>query len=208
MKKKTLLLVLSLTLVLGIIVGGTIAWLKDSTEEVVNTFTVGDIDIDLKEHPLKAGDDYDGKTIDTSATPVTEVDNYKMLPGRELQKDPFVTVKANSEECWLFVKIEKSTNFDDYMTFSVITGNNGWTALSGVDGVYYREVSASTSNQEFKILVDDLVTVKSDVTKEDLADAKTNPPTLTFKAYAIQKEGFDTAAAAWTEASKAETTNP
>ena len=197
MKKKTLLLVLSLTLVLGIIVGGTIAWLKDSTEQVVNTFTVGDINIDLEEHPLKTGDAYDGKTIDTSATTVKAESNYKMLPGRTLQKDPFVTVKANSEACWLFVKIEKSTNFDTYMTYEIA---DGWTALSGQTGVYYRQVAATTAASDpIYVLKNNQVVVKSDVTKTQLEAAATSKPTLTLTAYAIQLEGFENnPSGAWT----------
>ena len=201
MKKNTLLLVLSLTLILGIVVGGTIAWLKDSTEEVINTFTVGDINIDLEEHPLKTGDDYDGKTIDTSKPTVKAEDKYKMLPGRVLQKDPFVTVKANSEACWLFVKVEKSDNFDTYMTYEIA---DGWTAVPGQTGVYYRQVAATTADSDpIYILKNNQITVKSEVTKTQLESAATSKPTLKFTAYAVQQEGLNAVADAWTAASAA-----
>ena len=49
MKKKTLALVLALTLLVAGVIGGTLAWLTDQTDEVKNTFTVGDINIDLTE---------------------------------------------------------------------------------------------------------------------------------------------------------------
>ena len=195
MKKKTLVLILSLVLIMGIIVGGTIAWLKDSTQDVVNTFTVGDIDIELKEHPLE-DDPYDGKTIDTSANPVMKVDNYKMIPGRTLQKDPFVTVKANSEACWLFVKIVESSNFGTYMTYEIA---DGWTAL-GTDypGVYYRTVAATTADSDpIYVLKNNQVVVKSDVTKAQLEAAAQTNPTLTFTAYAVQQEGVADATTAW-----------
>ena len=197
MKKKTLILVLSLTLILGIIAGGTFAWLKASSDQVVNTFTVGDINIELKEHPLKTGDAYDGKSIDTSATPVIKVDNYKMMPGRTLQKDPYVIVKANSEACWLFVKIEKSANFDTYMEFEV---DSNWIALEGQDGVYYRQVEATTADTaKMYVLKDNVVTVKSTVTKAQLEAAQTTNPTLKLTAYAIQLEGFENnPSGAWT----------
>ena len=45
MKKKALVSVLSVALVLCFAAGATIAWLKDQTQEVKNTFTVGDVDI-------------------------------------------------------------------------------------------------------------------------------------------------------------------
>lgn len=177
MKKKTLALVLALTLLVAGVVGGTLAWLTDQTAEVKNTFTVGDINIGLTE---------------TTA-------DYKMIPGNTIAKDPTVTVKANSEACWLFVKVTKSENLDTFITYAIA---EGWTALPGVDGVYYREVPASAADQTFSVLAGDAVTVKSDVTRTTLETAKTNAPTLTFKAYAIQKDHFATADAAWAEVSK------
>lgn len=177
MKKKTLALVLALTLLVAGVVGGTLAWLTDQTAEVKNTFTVGDINIDLTE---------------------TTTD-YKMVPGNTIAKDPTVTVKANSEACWLFVKVTESTDLKDFITYAIA---EGWTALPGVDGVYYREVPASAADQTFSVLAGDAVTVKSDVTRTMLETAKTDAPTLTFQAYAIQKDHFATAAAAWAEVSK------
>lgn len=177
MKKKTLALVLALTLLVAGIVGGTLAWLTDQTAEVKNTFTVGDINISLTE---------------TTA-------DYKMVPGNTIAKDPTVTVKANSEACWLFVQVTESTDLKDFITYAIA---EGWTALPGVDGVYYREVPTSAADQTFSVLAGDAVTVKSDVTRTMLETAKTDAPTLTFKAYAIQKDHFATADAAWAEVSK------
>lgn len=177
MKKKALALVLALTLLVAGIVGGTLAWLTDQTAEVKNTFTVGDINIGLTE---------------TTA-------DYKMVPGNTIAKDPTVTVKANSEACWLFVKVTESTDLKDFITYAIA---EGWTALPGVDGVYYREVPTSAADQTFSVLAGDAVTVKSDVTRTMLETAKTDAPTLTFKAYAIQRDHFATADAAWAEVSK------
>ena len=177
MKKKTLALVLALTLLVAGVVGSTLAWLTDQTAEVKNTFTVGDINIGLTE---------------------TTTD-YKMVPGNTIAKDPTVTVKANSEACWLFVKVTESTDLKDFITYAIA---EGWTALPGVDGVYYREVPASAADQTFSVLAGDAVTVKSDVTRTMLETAKADAPTLTFQAYAIQRDHFATADAAWAEVSK------
>lgn len=177
MKKKTLALVLALTLLVAGVVGGTLAWLTDQTAEVKNTFTVGDINIGLTE---------------TTA-------DYKMVPGNTIAKDPTVTVKANSEACWLFVQVTESTDLKDFITYAIA---EGWTALPGVDGVYYREVPASAADQTFSVLAGDAATVKIDVTRTMLETAKTDAPTLTFQAYAIQKDHFATADAAWAEVSK------
>lgn len=172
MKKKTLALVLALTLLVAGVVGGTLAWLTDQTAEVKNTFTVGDINIDLTE---------------------TTTD-YKMVPGNKLDKDPTVIVKAESEACWLFVKVTESENLDTFITYAIA---EGWTALPGVDGVYYREVPASAADQTFSVLAGNAITVKSDVTKTMLETAKTDAPTLTFQAYAVQKDNVASASDAW-----------
>lgn len=172
MKKKTLALVLALTLLVAGVVGGTLAWLTDRTAEVKNTFTVGDINIGLTE---------------------TTTD-YKMVPGNTIAKDPTVTVKANSEACWLFVKVTESENLDTFITYAIA---EGWTELQ--DGVYYREVPASNADQTFSVLAGNTVTVNDTVTKEMLTAKDFTNPTLTFKAYAIQKDHFTTPADAWAE---------
>lgn len=183
MKKKTVALILALVLVFGAAVGGTIAWLTDKTAEVKNTFTVGNIDIDLTETLPE------GKTA-------------KMVPGDDIAKNPTAIVKANSEDCWLFVTIEKANNFDKFMTYGMA---DGWTQLTTSDGslVFYRTVAASDANQSFAILKDNKVTVKDTITVADMDGVGTNYPTLTFKTYAIQQAHFENVADAWTTVSAA-----
>lgn len=163
MKKKTLALFLALALVLVGIIGGTMAWLTDTTDEVVNTFTDSDIDITLAE---------------------TTGEDYKMVPGYTISKDPKVTVEEGSEKCYLFVKLEESTNFDSFLTYEIA---DGWTALDGVDNVYYRTVDTADMGTAYSVLKDDQVTVKGEVTKE-MMNALTDAtyPTLTVTAYASQ----------------------
>lgn len=173
MKKKVLSIV-AVVLVLCCAIGGTLAWLTDKTDPVVNTFTVGDINIELTE---------------------SENLDLKMVPGNTITKDPKVTVKANSEACWLFVKVEKSTNFDQYLSYEMA---DGWTKLE--DGVYYREVSATTADTDFAVLKDNQVKVLDTVTKTMLEAAKTDAPTLTFTAYAVQKDNVTSVTDAWAKA--------
>lgn len=176
MKKKAFALFLALALVVGGVVGGTVAWLTATSDSVVNTFTVGDINIELTE---------------------TKPENRqaKMVPGNTIGKDPTVTVKKDSEACWLFVKVEESRNLGDFITYVMA---DGWTALTGVDGVYYREVPATTADVSFAVLKGNAVTVKTDVTKANMnALTAATYPTLTFTAYAVQKDNVADAAAAW-----------
>lgn len=181
MKKKVLSIV-AVVLVLCCAIGGTLAWLTDKTDPVVNTFTVGDINIELAE---------------------SENLDLKMVPGNTITKDPFITVKANSEACWLFVKVEESANFGDFMTYEMA---NGWTQGDGTKipaNVFYREVAATTAAIDFSVLQGDSVSVKDTVTKADLNALTQNTfPTLTFTAYAVQKDNIADAKTAWAEASK------
>lgn len=177
---RLLVMILALTLIVGGIVGGSVAWLTAQTAPVVNTFTVGDINITLAET--------------TNA--------FKMVPGNPIAKDPKVTVEAGSEACWLFVKVEESSNLDNFVTYTIA---DGWTKLSenGNTAVYYREVAAipSTGNDSsFYVLKDNKVIVNYNVTKEMMNALETTgatQPTLTFTAYAVQKDNITTAAAAW-----------
>lgn len=191
--RKAFLFTLAAVLLIGCSVGGTLAWLTANTDAVKNTFTVGNINITLTE---------------------TKKD-FKMVPGCTIAKDPKVTVETGSEACWLFVKIAESANLDDFITYTVVTGENGWTALTDADndgiaddGVYYRQVPAPTAaDTTFSVLKDDEVTVLDTVTKEMMNGLTiTTYPTLTFTAYACQlykSNGVEfTAAEAWAEVPK------
>lgn len=200
--KKTTVAIIVFGLVLCFTVGGALAWLIDETPSVTNTFTYGDINIDLSE---------------TTSSP------YKMVPGKALPKNPMVTVKANSEKCWLFVRVEASDNLSQFVEYQINTGENDWTALESVSGVYYRTVEASTADQMFSVLAggtytssdlsetlswsENQVLVKPEVKKEELNALEGAYPTLTFTAYAVQYEGFeDNPTAAWTQIQSANTT--
>ena len=166
MKKKSIALFLAVVLALGAVTAGTLAWLTAGTTAVVNTFTTSDIDITLAE--TEGGVNRE----------------FKMVPGYTIDKDPKVTVVAGSEKCYLFVKLEKSSNFDTFLTYKIASG---WRELTGVNGVYYRVVESGTTDQAFDVLNDNQVTVKDTVTKGNmngLTDATL--PTLTVTAYASQ----------------------
>ena len=170
---KTMFMILAVVLIVGISVGGTLAWLTATTESVVNTFTTSGIEITLAE-----SDDLD----------------LKMVPGHTITKDPKATVKAGSEDCFLFVKLEKSTNFDTFMTYTIA---DGWEELTSAAGpnyeVYYRvfdskdNTNTNAKGTAYSILKDDQVTVKGNVTKADMNALTTATyPTLTVTAYASQ----------------------
>ena len=177
--KKGLLLVLALVLAIGLGIGATLAYLYTDTDPLVNTFEYGDVNIKLEE---------------TTQT-------FKMIPGNDIAKDPIVTVEANSEACWLFVKVEESANFEDFMTYEIASG---WIPYTGENGVYYREVAATTTTAvTFPVLAgkdgftNGYVTVKPSVTKTMLKADGFTAPTLTFTAYAVQKANVASVTDAW-----------
>ena len=183
---KVCLSLLALVLVVGCAVGGTIAWLTATTDPVVNTFTYGKIKIELTET----------KPENKQAT---------IIPGVNISKDPKVTVIGGSEACWLFVKVGEAnwpTFIDEDGRKVSYTIATGWEELPGESGVYYREVDAVTADTDFYVLAGDttypngVVTVSEELTKAEV-NGITTQPTLTFTAYAVQKDGINTAAEAW-----------
>lgn len=163
---KTFVAMLALVLVIGCAVGGTVAWLTAQTGPVVNTFTCGNINIDLTET----------KPEDRQA---------KIIPGVDIEKDPKVIVKANSEACWLFVKVEEEGTFTNEVTYFI---DEGWTKGDDdtkiPENVYYRKVDAVTSDKDFAVLKDNKIYVSENLTKEEIKGI--NHPKLTFTAYASQ----------------------
>ena len=172
--KKGLILIIAVITVVCISISATLAYLYVETDPVENTFEYGDIDITLDE-----SNDL----------------NLKMIPGSNIEKDPKVTVLNGSEACWLFVRIDKSTNFDDFMTYEIA---DGWTALPGETNVYYRVVDATEADTEFAVLKENEVLVKATVLKTELnALTEGTMPKLTFTAYAVQKANVTSVADAW-----------
>lgn len=189
---KSLALILACVLLVGGVIGGTLAWLTADGGSVTNTFTESDIDIKLEET----------KPVDKTAP---------MVPGWTIDKDPKVTVKADSEDCWLFVKITESTNpdLDAYISYAIAAG---WETIQAEDangvtvigrkvykddttkafailgaGNYTDPMDADDTTDDFKITWgDNQVCVKPSVTEQMMEAISTSKPTLSFQAYAVQ----------------------
>lgn len=223
--RKYLLIVACIALVAGLAIGGTIAWLSAKTGEVVNTFTVGNIDIKLEEH------DYLPETNTLNKAEGVETvqtnDDYKIIPGVDLPKDPFVTVKAGSEACYVFVQIKESENWptrdNGKISWSADLGEGKWQQLymydengvtaTAVEGVYFIEqaaISADSADVVYPVLANDKITVSSNLTKYEVdqiiadltgADGKVGSFTLNITAYAIQQAKMKNEYVAWQEVS-------
>lgn len=230
---RSLALILALVLVVGSVVGGTVAWLIADTDPVVNTFTYGDIDLELDETKTDEKGNPVDENGDGAPDKTTEGNEYEMTPGEEYLKDPAVTVLAGNEACWLFVKLEEKggvtiTNadgstttydFDDYLTYAVA---DGWTQLAdaqgeAVEGIWFRYVGEDTDDTEvaYEVLKDNKISVLENVTKDMLnaldnngkdADTATYP-SLSVTAYAVQYSGFEPEVSEGTTESTAEQIN-
>lgn len=199
--KKKLMTALALVLVIAMSVAGTYAYLT-SQASVKNTFTVGNVAITLDETDVNEW----GAAI-TGADRVTE-NTYKLMPGHEYLKDPTVHVAANSEACYVFVNVEdglnaievndmSSDNSEDWTPniANQITSQFGWTQLTEANGnkvanVYYKEVAATKTDVNLQVFNGFRLTDNANTSAYGSAS-------ITVTAYAVQKDGFDTAAAAW-----------
>ena len=193
MKKNKILKTLGLfgcaILLVAVSIAGTMAYMTSQTETITNTFTVGSVNITMDETDVNAYGVKDGESRVTA-------NEYKLIPGHTYVKDPTIHVAEGSEQCWLFVKvvnnitdIEAATTIADQMTA------NGWTALTGVDNVYYHAVvDARTAAQDVNVF-------ESFTVKTDAAVNSYNGKTVEITAYAIQADGFgNNAKDVWTAA--------
>lgn len=194
-KMKSTVVALSIILVICLTIAGTITYLQDSTDPVVNTFAPSNIDLELEE--TGAEENEEDKQWEKS---------FQMVPGVDIAKDPKVTVTADID-CYVFVKVEaengvvlagKSTE-DDYITYAIATG---WELVPGQTNVYYQLVDADEEFEDVPVLAGNEVHVLESVTKEMMQAAGTTVPTLKFTAYAFQLAKGDTVftpAEAWAQ---------
>lgn len=207
MKARTKALVLALCAVMLVTatVFATMAFLT-SKDEVVNTFTIGKVAITLDEADV---DEYGfAETNDSGEYARVKENDYTLIPGRTYTKDPTVHVQPGSEASWIFVKIDNLDLFEVALNERTIKWqitDNGWTELEGVDGVYgvygvyYKSVEKNDtpSAKDYKVFAG--FTIMGDISDSDEAYAALDGKELTITAYAIQRDGFDTAEAAWAQ---------
>lgn len=185
---KVVVLLLAVVLLIGCVAGGTIAYLMAKSSTVNNTFVAGE--------------------IGTLTLSETTGNSYIVTPGVDIKKDPTVTFNGNNVAAYVFLKVEATgwdvSGSDTTYTYSIGTNQdmkwelNGWTKLE--DGVYYKEVAANAGEQSWSVIKDNKITVSSEITKANISDYTKG---LSFTAYAIQKDGFTTVAAAWAQAQTA-----
>ena len=179
MKKAKLLTTLAAVALIGAIgVGSTFAYLSSKTETVVNTFTVGNVVITLDEK------DTDGSTADAERDTANAYTD--MIPGNSYEKDPTVHVSANSENCYVFVKV---TGLDANKDALVINAfNTNLVKVDGSnnnDGIYRYNAVVTKSASVQDIVVFNGFTLKSDV------KGGTTITNITVEACAVQADNLN-----------------
>ena len=206
-KSKALLLALCAVLLVTVTVFGTMAYLT-STDEVTNTFTVGQVAIKLDE--AKANTD---GTLVAGADRV-KANSYKLLPGHTYNKDPMVTVLKGSESSYvkMTVTFTKAAELDAIFApnGADMTGIfNGYDSTNWIAKGNTEDTTANTRTYEFwykeavgapdaDVALDalfDSITVPGSITNKQLATIE--GMTITVNAYAIQADSFANAEAAW-----------
>lgn len=182
-KSKALILSVCAVLLVAATVLVTMAFLT-STDSVNNTFTVGKVAITLDEAKVD-----EMGVVDTTATSRVKANTYKLIPGHTYVKDPTVHVSSDSEESWLFVKLENGlVNIIDNTTIEDQMKANGWTAVTDKTGVYaYKNIVKANDN----VPVFGNFKLKGNAAVAEYANAE-----ITVTAYAIQADGFATSDAA------------
>ena len=98
LNKKLLIVLGSVVAVAAIVAGsvvGTIAYMT-AASKVSNVFTVGNVFITLDESVVND----EGKIAGTGRT---DRNSYHLMPGKSYDKDPRITVQADTESCYLFL---------------------------------------------------------------------------------------------------------
>ena len=180
--KKVLLLALCAILLVGATIAGTVAYLT-SQKTVTNTFTVGKVSITLTEDKINV---QTGEKLTGSEAGTTDnLQNIELVPGREIEKNPVITVSNDSEECYLFVKIENGLT-----SAGTINGMEDWvlvdTTLNTDTVKYYRYETTANAGDEIDVFTS--FTCNTTITEYAAA---LDGATIVITAYAIQAENLN-----------------
>lgn len=182
-KRKTLLLAFSALLLVAVSVMGTLAYLTATSGDVVNTFTVGSVDLTLDEIDV---DEYGVASIGAERVLTNE---YKLIPGHTYTKDPVVHVTAGSEESWVFIKVLNGlAAIEADTTIASQMATNRWTPVAGSEGVYQYEVTVDARENTQDLLVFGAFTISETANAEDLKEY--SDAEIKITAYAVQADGL------------------
>ena len=184
MKKKLMAVALATIIAVMAIAGASLAWLTDTTDVVTNTFTYGDIEIELNE----------------------TTSGYKIVPGKEEAKDPTVTVTSGSEQCYVYVLIDNQLVIGTETVATIDINTTDWICIEtdGTKSLYRYKAVVDASSATITIPVFNNVKYDGElITTENIEALATK--TIVLRAYAHQSEHIvdinvaDTAAKTWAD---------
>lgn len=191
MKKKVTAIALAVCILAVAVIGATMAYFTD-TDSKTNTFTFGKVDIDLTEDSTDANGAVKGDISTDGGITYPGV-----LPGLVYSKVPTVTVKRESLDAWVIITATVPTVYDwDGLFNDIDTANfTKDRKIVGENTVYYfyanAAVTAGSSVTPFTEVKINPALTQNDVAKKF---------DMVINAYAIQKDGFSNAAAAFAAA--------
>ncbi|MBE6729759.1 MAG: hypothetical protein E7568_05965 [Ruminococcaceae bacterium] len=206
-KAKILLIVLSAALIAITSVIGTVAYLT-SQDTVVNTFTVGNVNITLDEAKVTPDGSLDG-------TERVKTNNYHLVPGNTYIKDPTMTVIKGSEEAYvrILVTVNCLKEFDEIYASNKADLTTLFNGYDAGNWIYKETIRNETDNMvtyEFRYKETVKPDKDNDLVLDSLFDSITVPGSfdsadmksiadlkITVVGNAIQKSGFDSEDAAW-----------
>lgn len=167
--KKTLTIALSMVLVAAIAVTGTLAFLTDESDILVNKFTFGNTEVTIAEPTWDAA--------------LGEEEAMKVVPGQTVDKDPTVTVRG-TEEVYVYAFVNNA--LADYVEIGEINGN--WVAVDDLAGLYRYNTTITPADGGTTLEpLFETVTISDGITQEELETS--NPftdGTITVQAYVHQ----------------------
>ena len=172
--KKLVVAVVALSLALVTVVGATLAFLIDSTDPVVNTFTYGKIDITLTET--------EGE-IQTNGSHLFA----GVVPGDSVDKDPTVTVLKGSEECYVYVKITNNLGSTKVTTDMSAGEGKTWEIVhTEGDVTLYRYKETVTATADVPLTVFSKVNFDGSLSVGEIEALKADGKKIEIQAYAHQ----------------------
>ena len=217
-KRKTI--IAAIILLLLFIIGGAIAYFTD-TDEATNTFTIGNVEIEVVETAWDALPDADNDGIPNDAE--------DMMPGETVTKDPKIHNLSNTNSAYVFMKVVSPCSTGANITvnnvstptpvreFVTYTANSGWYLMTpsnsctngSVTRIYAygssTEMTELTKN-DANATTDETPTLFDSITLNPLLDGSeqvlTGNKNVVITGYAIQKEGITATSptAVWTAA--------
>lgn len=183
-KKKILSVALAASLAAVAVVSSSLAYFTD-TETKTNEFTVGNVDITLTEEKWDA-----------------DLNNKDLIPGKTIPKDPTITVDADSETAYTFMKVELSDDFVDLLT-AYATAEDIKDPAQVIDDWFVSEVQPKVMEMGDNYVILGVLSPKAAGESVTYFDEVTIPAAVTqemikpdgvytidITAYAIQAEGF------------------